>query len=86
MEKAKRKCFNEVHVVSDAKEVIRALKGDDDRSIRSIISDIKGLASLFSFIDFFFLYLEVSMVKLISLSNSTILLVRILYGRGQPLS
>lgn len=54
LEKAKRKCFNEVHVVSDAKEVIRALKGDDDRSIRSIISDIKGLASLFSFIDLFF--------------------------------
>ena len=39
----------------DSKEVIRALKEDDNWSIRHIVSNFKGLTSLISFADFSFI-------------------------------
>ena len=41
--------------MSDAKEVIQVLKEADDWSIRPIISDIKGITSLFNFVIFYFI-------------------------------
>lgn len=51
VEKVYRKGLDEMHV-SDVKKVIQPLKEDDDWSVRSIISDIKGLFSLYHLVSF----------------------------------
>lgn len=52
LEKAKANDFDKVCMMMDAKEVVQNLKGDQDRSINPIISNIKALATLFHCVEF----------------------------------
>ena len=55
LEKAWKNGFYRLRVLTDAQEVVYALKGGLDWSINSIILDIKSLASLFLSVDFEFI-------------------------------
>lgn len=55
LEKVWKNGFGRLRVLLDAQEVIHALKGGFDWSIKSIILDIKSLDSLFLSVDFEFI-------------------------------
>lgn len=52
LEKARATDFDRVHMLMDAKEVVQALKRDQDWSIGRVISEIKTLATLFRCVEF----------------------------------
>lgn len=52
MEKVRKNGFDTARVLTDDKEAVQALKEDSGCSINSIISDIKALATSFSFVNF----------------------------------
>ena len=55
LEKASKNGFDRLCTLTDAQEVVYALKGGLDWSINSIILDIKSLVSLFVSVDFEFI-------------------------------
>lgn len=52
LERAMANDFDRVYMSMDRKEVLQALKGDQDQSINPIISDIKAFTTLFLCVEF----------------------------------